>query len=108
MRFYYSHKHSFVTSDKLERNCCLKEQAYACISIDNSNVCGETTGNSRNNFTRATSSSEIYIYMYIYIYIKVSQGIGARANVDLPLKKRYCRTILPSILIVGTHFTIFC
>lgn len=66
MRFYYSHKHSFVTSDKLERNCCLKEQAYACISIDNSNVCGETTGNSRNNFTRATSSSEIYIYIYIY------------------------------------------
>lgn len=56
--FYYSHKHSFVTSnnEKLFKGRGIKDiHSYATrASIDNSNVCGETTGNCRNNFTRAT------------------------------------------------------
>lgn len=56
--FYYSHKHSFVTgnNEKLFKGRGIKDiHSYATrASIDNSNVCGETTGNCRNNFTRAT------------------------------------------------------
>lgn len=37
---------------------------------------------------------------------EVSKFLGARASVDLPLKKRYCRTILPSIFMDATHSNI--